>query len=226
MTVKMTVVYWACHVPTSTSRNLLSHTLTIIVKIVHVFSRVLSAIELSPSRQIHECEKRYPETDRTKPVEEPGPQRLNPKQDHPSSEGMPNNSAGQTPMPVSPQEDNVPTDEQVGAFNPVTLTYKWFTFEGMLQRIIFAFTLGLAAVVLLSFLWTISLPWLAWSLLLRFDPRVLCQVRWTFCRTSSSANGYQKRDAERFSPAPQNTSNVANATYLARTIYFSIFYIF
>lgn len=53
-------------------------------------------------------------------------------------------------------------------FKPVTSTYEWFTFEGSLQRLAFALTMGLTAVAFSTLLWIISLPWVAWSLLCWF----------------------------------------------------------
>ncbi|CAM9885508.1 unnamed protein product [Ectocarpus fasciculatus] len=49
-------------------------------------------------------------------------------------------------------------------FVPITSTYGWHTFDGMLQRLLFAFTMGLVAVALNALLWVLSLPWVVWRL--------------------------------------------------------------
>lgn len=209
MTVKMMGVYSARHVPTLTPQHLLSYTLTILFKIVHTFSRVLSIVILSPSRRNHQRDKRYLQTYGTRCSELQGPERV-----HSSLKGRTtNNSTGQTPMPVS-RKESMPTDEHAETFKPVTLTYNWFTFEGFLQRFTFALTMSLAAVVVSAFLWMISLPWFAWSLQLWFYRWVQSHVRRTFYRTSTSANGYRIRDAERVPPTTPNMRNAANATCL------------
>lgn len=54
-------------------------------------------------------------------------------------------------------------------FKPITSMYWWHTFDGVMQRFAFAFTMGSAAVVLNALLWLLSMPWIAWRL-----------VRWIF----------------------------------------------
>ncbi|CAM9154356.1 unnamed protein product [Ectocarpus fasciculatus] len=49
-------------------------------------------------------------------------------------------------------------------------THEWRTFEGGLQRVAFAFTLGAAAIVMSAILWTLSVPWVAWCLLRMAHP--------------------------------------------------------
>ncbi|CAM9807163.1 unnamed protein product [Ectocarpus sp. 6 AP-2014] len=46
-----------------------------------------------------------------------------------------------------------------------TQTHQWRTFEGGVQRVLFAFTFGAAAIVMSAILWTLSVPWVAWCLL-------------------------------------------------------------
>ncbi|CAN0140980.1 unnamed protein product, partial [Scytosiphon promiscuus] len=48
---------------------------------------------------------------------------------------------------------------------PFTKTAEGKAFDDFLQRLAFALTMGVAAVVLSTILWTVSIPWVAWSLL-------------------------------------------------------------
>ncbi|CAM9548053.1 unnamed protein product, partial [Ectocarpus fasciculatus] len=57
-------------------------------------------------------------------------------------------------------------------FAPITSTYGWHTFDGTLQRLLFASTMGLVAVALHALLWVLSLPWVAW--------RLVCWVSYEF----------------------------------------------
>lgn len=50
-------------------------------------------------------------------------------------------------------------------FKACSQTHEWRTFEGGLQRVSFAFTMGAAAIVMSAILWTLSVPWVAWCLL-------------------------------------------------------------
>lgn len=78
-----------------------------------------------------------------------------------SPEGAPKNSEH---SPPPHQQGSIQTGQQA-KFIPATSTFEWFTFEGFLQRLTFALTMGLAAVALSALIWIISLPWVAWSLL-------------------------------------------------------------
>ncbi|CBN74319.1 Transient Receptor Potential Channel. Partial sequence [Ectocarpus siliculosus] len=53
-----------------------------------------------------------------------------------------------------------------------TQTHEWRTFEGGVQRVLFAFTFGAAAIVMSAILWTLSVPWVAWCLLRLAHPVV------------------------------------------------------
>ncbi|CAB1096081.1 unnamed protein product [Ectocarpus sp. CCAP 1310/34] len=61
------------------------------------------------------------------------------------------------------------------SFAPITYTYGWHTFDGMLQRLLFASTMGLVAVTLNALLWVLSLPWVAW--------RIVCWVLYKVVET-------------------------------------------
>lgn len=56
-------------------------------------------------------------------------------------------------------------DDRAKDMLPASATHKWETFEGSLQRWAFAWTLGIAAVVMSAILWILSVPWVAWCLL-------------------------------------------------------------
>lgn len=58
-------------------------------------------------------------------------------------------------------------------FSPITSKHQWHTFDGMMQRFAFAFSMGLAAVALNAMLWVVSLPWMTW----KFVSWVLSKVR-------------------------------------------------
>lgn len=49
--------------------------------------------------------------------------------------------------------------QQHTRFHPSS--YEWYTFDGCIQRICFAFTMGLVAVALSSVLWLVSIPWIS-----------------------------------------------------------------
>lgn len=70
--------------------------------------------------------------------------------------------------PPNSRPEGAPTNSghsPTSKFIPITSTSEWSTFEGFLQRLTFALTMGLAAVALSALLWIVSLPWVAWSLL-------------------------------------------------------------
>ncbi|CAM9266991.1 unnamed protein product [Ectocarpus sp. 4 AP-2014] len=54
-----------------------------------------------------------------------------------------------------------------------TQTHEWRAFEGGVQRFLFAFTFGSAAIVMSAILWTLSVPWVAWCLLRLAHPVVV-----------------------------------------------------
>ncbi|CAM9931417.1 unnamed protein product, partial [Ectocarpus sp. 13 AM-2016] len=54
-----------------------------------------------------------------------------------------------------------------------TQTHEWRAFEGGVQRFLFAFTFGAAAIVMSAILWTLSVPWVAWCLLRLAHPVVV-----------------------------------------------------
>eukprot|EP00903_Cladosiphon_okamuranus_P011821 g11108.t2 len=78
-------------------------------------------------------------------------------------------------------------------FKPVTTMCWWRTFDGMMQRFAFAYTMGLAAVVLNAILWMLSMPLIVWKI-----------VRWTFRKVALSrlASSGQKGKSEHFHVAP------------------------
>ncbi|CAM9397930.1 unnamed protein product [Ectocarpus fasciculatus] len=57
-------------------------------------------------------------------------------------------------------------------FKACTQTHEWRTFEGGVQRLLFAFTFGVAAIAMSAILWTLSVPWVAWCLLRLAHPVV------------------------------------------------------
>lgn len=69
-------------------------------------------------------------------------------------------------------EENEPKSTAKKPFLAASQTHEWKTFEGCFQRLGFACTLGLAALVLTIILWTVSMPWVAWCLLRCVRPAV------------------------------------------------------
>lgn len=51
-------------------------------------------------------------------------------------------------------------------FTPLSSTSTWLSVEGAIQRLLFAFTMGIIALGGLILLWTVSVPWIAWHILL------------------------------------------------------------
>lgn len=69
--------------------------------------------------------------------------------------------------------ENVTANEMAKRrFLPASQTHEWRTIEGVFQRLGFACTLGLAALVATTILWTVSVPWVAWCLLRCVRPAV------------------------------------------------------
>lgn len=48
---------------------------------------------------------------------------------------------------------------------PITATYRYRTVDGAVQRLFFAGTMGLVAVIISSILWVMSIPWVGWKIL-------------------------------------------------------------
>lgn len=71
-------------------------------------------------------------------------------------------------------------DASSDAFPTFSSTTRWRSIEGAINRLIFACTMGVVAVVLLSVLWVVSLPWIAWRIFRWRFPRV--RERMTACR--------------------------------------------
>lgn len=69
-------------------------------------------------------------------------------------------------------EENAPKSKTKKRFLPASQTHEWKTVEGGFQRLGFACTLGLAALVVTSILWMVSVPWVAWCLLRWARPAV------------------------------------------------------
>lgn len=55
---------------------------------------------------------------------------------------------------------------------PFSTTPKWKAFEGFLQRLAFAMTMGTGVLVMFIMLWVLSVPWVAWCLLRVVHPAV------------------------------------------------------
>lgn len=48
-------------------------------------------------------------------------------------------------------------------YEPFTSSFFWYTMEGLLQRVLFSLTMGIAALLFSALLWTASLPLVAWN---------------------------------------------------------------
>lgn len=55
---------------------------------------------------------------------------------------------------------------------PFSMSYVWHTIERGAQMLIFALTMGLAAVAMSTTLWMVSTPWIAWRILRWMCPPV------------------------------------------------------
>ena len=67
---------------------------------------------------------------------------------------------------------HVREDEETVANEPFSKSYLWLTIKGGRDRLIFAFTMGLASVIMSMILWIVSTPWIAWRILRWFHPAV------------------------------------------------------
>lgn len=78
--------------------------------------------------------------------------------------------------------DNLEGEETDGHpffdYEPFTSSFFWYTMEGFLQRVMFALTMGVAAVMFSALLWTVSLPLVAWNV-----------VRWVASKVGAGWSG-------------------------------------
>ena len=88
------------------------------------------------------------------------------------------------PVPARTPEESTPEESTLwwSEFKPVTAMYWWRTFDGTMQRVAFACTMGSTAVVLNALLWLLSMPWIAWKL-----------FKWTFSKVRRPVRGERSR---------------------------------
>eukprot|EP00752_Nemacystus_decipiens_P009021 g8052.t1 len=71
-------------------------------------------------------------------------------------------------------------------YKPFTSSFLWYTMEGLMQRVLFALTMGVAALLLSALLWTVSLPFVAWNI-----------IRWVASKEMSESQREKKRQWEK-----------------------------
>eukprot|EP00903_Cladosiphon_okamuranus_P019883 g18275.t1 len=77
--------------------------------------------------------------------------------------------------------------QKVGSlYDPFTSSILWYTLEGLMQRLMFALTMGVAALLLSALLWMLSLPLVAWNI-----------VRWVASKEMSPNHLEKKRQWKR-----------------------------
>ena len=89
----------------------------------------------------------------------------------PTSSTQSDNTFGHVDLPPHVREGKGEGEETV-ANEPFSKSYLWLTIKGGRDRLIFAFTMGLASVIMSMILWIVSTPWIAWRILRWFHPAV------------------------------------------------------